>query len=212
MNIREKDLKNEATLLLLLYNNIKNIKDYEKLKNNEEYRDFLQEYSDYILYNVIKGDQNSDPKEYKNINFDDIKNYLQSNKNPSLTINIKNYIEINIIINNINNLIFNKEKLDNLKNLKKFKCKIIRNLKEKIIKDLEIKTNYNAMEIYKKENDEERICEDNELLVFDEKYIIKFSDNFRKKEKEKDSEKDSEKKDTKISKNKKKKKCFSSNL
>lgn len=211
MNIKENDLTNEAILLILLYNNIKTIKDYEKLKNEKEYLDFLQKYNDYILYNVIRGDQNLDPKKYKNIDFNDIKNYLKNDKNPSLTINIKSYIEINLIINNINNLIFNKEKLDNLKNLKKFECKRIGNLKEKIRNDLDIKTNYNEMEIYKKENDEEKLCEDNELLVFDEKYIIKFSDNFIKKKKKKDSEKDSEEEDTKISKIKKKKKCFSSN-
>ena len=212
LNIREKDLKNQASLLILLGNNINNIKNHEILQKKPEYINFSQNYSNYILYNVITGDQNSDPKEYKNINFDYIKEYLQSNKNPSLTINIKNYIGIKIIIDNINNLTFNKKKLYDLQKLTKFECKTIGDLIEKIRKDLEIKVDFIPMEIYKKENNEERTCNNDELLVFDETYKIKFSDKFiKEKGKGKDSKKESEEESTEDLKSKKKKKCLSSN-
>jgi len=208
LKIKEDNLNDESSLLLFLFTNSKKINNYENIKNDPNYNEFLKNYNNYILYNIIKG--NEKPySENKDIDFNDIKNYLKNNENPILTINIKDYINIKIKINNINNLKFKKSKINELVNLRNnLKCKRIRDFKKKIIETLKIEQKDNVMEIYKKENNEEKLCSEDELLKFNETYIIKFSDRFIKNKKE---ENDNKNKDHNDTENKKKKKCLSSN-
>ena len=169
VNLKENDLLNnynfENFLHLTIYN--------EKNKfNNDVIKDYCENYKNYILYNIFKENEEDTSESYKKINYDDIKQYLNNDNKHNLTVMIKNTINIIIKFEDYDKLIFEKDKIDSIINNKNWKCKTIKDLKDEIIKMLNIKIDNPISKIYKIEGSEEKFCNDDDYLLYNNTYII----------------------------------------
>lgn len=195
LKIEEKYMTDNELVLMLLSKNVKNIENYEALKDNTELINFDKEYDKYIVYNVIEGNNTTDNDNIKVVDYKKINDYLNTKGKHLLTVNVKNYIEISVKINNADDYIFSQNLVKLVTNKKQWKCKKIADLKNEIKKTLNIRSDENAMEIYIKDNNKDKVVENQTYLIFNEQYIVKLSDKFLK-EKEEDKDKDTNKNGT----------------
>ena len=190
LDIPENFLISNDFILLLINNNINNIKNYEA-KDYPDIKAFSENINKFFLYDIVIDNDNSEEDEVKNINFNNIRNYLNTGTKHKLTIIIKDYIKLNVEIEN-KDLIFKKNLINKITNEKIWKCKKIKDLKKAIGNILNVKYNSKEIEIYKRDN--KKYYDDNDNLVFNETYTVNFSGRFKKIDRE---NKNSQEKDDK---------------